>query len=165
MTANPAENHQSKETPDLIPICEKYKVAAAFGGHDHNYQHFLKNGVHYVITGGAGAPRFYLPLDQQLAAPNFAQFVLTAHNVKDREKLAAALSEILRTQYPTIRTRISRLENGPPIGFPVRSSVRVTARPVGRLTKAHKHRSVSADCQRRVCHFPARSSRCGASVA
>ncbi|HXC07760.1 MAG TPA: efflux RND transporter permease subunit [Steroidobacteraceae bacterium] len=78
---------------------------------------------HYVDFVGAGAPRFYLPLDQQLAAPNFAQFVVTAKSVKDREKLAGILAEALRTDYPSLRTRISRLENGPPIGFPVQFRV------------------------------------------
>jgi multidrug efflux pump len=78
---------------------------------------------HYVDFVGAGAPRFYLPLDQQLAAPNFAQFVVTAKSVKDREKLAGMLAEALRTDYPSLRTRISRLENGPPIGFPVQFRV------------------------------------------
>jgi multidrug efflux pump subunit AcrB len=47
---------------------------------------------HFIDFVGAGAPRFYLPLDQQLAAPNFAQFVVTAKSVKDREKLAAGFS-------------------------------------------------------------------------
>ena len=42
---------------------------------------------------GAGAPRFYLPLDQQLAAPNFAQFVITAKSVKEREQLARDLAD------------------------------------------------------------------------
>ena len=37
---------------------EKYRVSAAFFGHDHNYQHYLKNGIHYVITGGGGAPLY-----------------------------------------------------------------------------------------------------------
>jgi len=78
---------------------------------------------HYIDFVGAGAPRFYLPLDQQLAAPNFAQFVVTAKSVKDREKLAAVLAEVLRTDYSSVRTRISRLENGPPIGFPVQFRV------------------------------------------
>ena len=78
---------------------------------------------HYIDFVGAGAPRFYLPLDQQLAAPNFAQFVVTAKSVKDREKLVAPLTELLRTQYPSVRTRIARLENGPPIGFPVQFRV------------------------------------------
>jgi multidrug efflux pump len=78
---------------------------------------------HFIDFVGAGAPRFYLPLDQQLSTPNFAQFVVTAKSVKDRERLAAALGEVLRTEYSSIRTRISRLENGPPVGFPVQFRV------------------------------------------
>ena len=46
----------SKETPTLVPMFEKQKVTAVFAGHDHNYQHHLKNGVHYIVTGGGGAP-------------------------------------------------------------------------------------------------------------
>ena len=42
----------------LTPMFEKYAVSAGFFGHDHNYQHYLKNGVHYVITGGGGAPLY-----------------------------------------------------------------------------------------------------------
>ena len=68
---------------------------------------------------GVGAPRFYLPLDQQLASPNFAQFVVTAKSVEDREALAKALEEPLRKQFSGARTRMTRLENGPPVGFPV----------------------------------------------
>ena len=78
---------------------------------------------HYIDFVGAGAPRFYLPLDQQLAAPNFSQFVITAHNVKDREKLIPVLNDLLHKEFPSIRTRITRLENGPPVGFPVQFRV------------------------------------------
>jgi predicted phosphodiesterase len=56
MTAYNEPNHISKETPGLIPLCEKYKVTALFAGHDHNYQHHILNGIHYIITGGGGAP-------------------------------------------------------------------------------------------------------------
>ena len=42
----------------LTPVFEKYRVSAAFFGHDHNYQHYLKNGIHYVTTGGGGAPLY-----------------------------------------------------------------------------------------------------------
>ncbi len=84
---------------------------------------------HFIDFVGAGAPRFYLPLDQQLAAPNFAQFVVTAKSVKDRETLAPVLGELLRKEFPMVRTRISRLENGPPIGFPVQ--FRVTGPEIG----------------------------------
>ncbi|TDV37920.1 multidrug efflux pump subunit AcrB [Paraburkholderia caballeronis] len=78
---------------------------------------------HFVNFVGTGAPRFYLPLDQQLQQPNFAQFVITAKSVEDREKLAAWLAPKLRNDFPAIRTRLSRLENGPPVGYPVQFRV------------------------------------------
>lgn len=42
----------------LTPLLEKYHVSAGLFGHDHNYQHYLKNGIHYVTTGGGGAPLY-----------------------------------------------------------------------------------------------------------
>jgi multidrug efflux pump subunit AcrB len=77
----------------------------------------------YVDFVGAGAPRFYLTLDQQLPSPNFAQFLITAKGVKERERLAKSLGPVLRQQFSTVRTRITRLENGPPVGFPVQFRV------------------------------------------
>ncbi|CAB3770511.1 efflux RND transporter permease subunit [Paraburkholderia humisilvae] len=78
---------------------------------------------HLINFVGTGAPRFYLPLDQQLQQPNFAQFVITARSVKDREQLARWLEPMLRDHFPAIRTRLSRLENGPPVGYPVQFRV------------------------------------------
>ncbi|MCM2547948.1 efflux RND transporter permease subunit [Burkholderia glumae] len=78
---------------------------------------------HSVSFVGTGAPRFYLPLDQQLPQPNFAQLVVTAKSVKDREQLASWLAPTLREQFPAIRWRLSRLENGPPVGYPVQFRV------------------------------------------
>ncbi|MBB1628456.1 efflux RND transporter permease subunit [Achromobacter sp. UMC71] len=78
---------------------------------------------HSVSFVGTGAPRFYLPLDQQLATPNFAQIVITANSVQDREKLARWLEPMLHEQFPAIRSRLSRLENGPPVGFQVQFRV------------------------------------------
>jgi len=78
---------------------------------------------HVVNFVGTGAPRFYLPLDQQLPQPNFAQFVISVKSVEDREKLASWLGPVLREQFSSIRTRLSRLENGPPVGYPVQFRV------------------------------------------
>jgi multidrug efflux pump len=78
---------------------------------------------HVVDFVGAGAPRFFLTLDQQLSTPNFAQFVITAKDVKAREQLARDLAPLLDTKYSSLRTRISRLDNGPPVGFPVQFRV------------------------------------------
>ncbi|AIF48499.1 efflux RND transporter permease subunit [Dyella japonica] len=78
-----------------------------------------KEVANYVSFVGSGAPRFYLPLDQQLAQPNFAQFVVTARDVQQREALAGYLDGVLAHDFSAVRTRVSRLENGPPVGFPV----------------------------------------------
>lgn len=78
---------------------------------------------HFVDFVGEGAPRFYLPLDQQLAADNFAQFVVTCKTVEDRERLASYLDSLLARDFSTVRTRVSRLESGPPVGFPVQFRV------------------------------------------
>ncbi len=78
---------------------------------------------HSIDFVGTGAPRFYLPLDQQLPAPNFAQFVITAKSIEAREHLADWLQTKLRNDFPAVRTRLSRLENGPPVGYPVQFRV------------------------------------------
>jgi multidrug efflux pump len=77
----------------------------------------------YFSFVGSGAPRFYLPLDQQLTQPNFAQFVITAKDVARREKLASYLDTLLTRDFTAVRSRISRLESGPPVGFPVQFRV------------------------------------------
>jgi multidrug efflux pump subunit AcrB len=78
---------------------------------------------HFVDFVGTGAPRFYLPLDQQLQQPNFAQFVITAKTIEDRDKLSRWLDKRLESDFPALRTRLSRLENGPPVGYPVQFRV------------------------------------------
>lgn len=42
-------------TAELINLLEAYQVRIAFFGHIHDFEHSYSNGVHYVITGGAGA--------------------------------------------------------------------------------------------------------------
>lgn len=40
------------------PLFEKYHVDAVFSGHDHAYSRAHKNGVHYFVSGGGGAPLY-----------------------------------------------------------------------------------------------------------
>jgi len=42
----------------LCPLLERFHVRIAFQGHNHCYEHSLVNGVHYLITGGGGAPLY-----------------------------------------------------------------------------------------------------------
>jgi multidrug efflux pump len=79
--------------------------------------------VNYVSYVGSGSPRFYLPLDQQLPNANFAQFVILTHGSADRERLRARLIELFDADFQGLRANVTRLENGPPVGFPVQFRV------------------------------------------
>ncbi len=74
--AKRAPNRQSRE---LIPIFEKYRVAAVFSGHDHNYQRHASNGIKYIVTGGGGAPLY--DVDGPLAGTT-EKLVKTEHFLK-----------------------------------------------------------------------------------
>ena len=64
--------------------------------------------------------------------------------MEDREKLAQWLGPMLREEFSAVRTRLSRLENGPPVGFPVQfrisgdkiATVRATAEQVAAQIRA-----------------------------
>lgn len=58
MTAVSSRQGDNRHMTELMPMLEQYHVTAALFGHDHNYQHYLKNGIHYVVTGGGGAPLY-----------------------------------------------------------------------------------------------------------
>jgi len=72
---------------------------------------------------GRGAIRFYLPLNVQLPNDFFVQSVIVAKNVAARERLHAKLEKILASDFPSLVTRISPLELGPPVGWPVQYRV------------------------------------------
>ncbi|WP_338921927.1 efflux RND transporter permease subunit [Pseudomonas silesiensis] len=101
----------------------------------------------YVAYVGTGSPRFYLPLDQQLPAASFAQFVVLAKTIEDREPLRNWLIETLNEQFPALRSRVTRLENGPPVGYPVQfrvtgehiDEVRALARKVAAKVRENPH--------------------------
>ena len=77
----------------------------------------------YVAYVGTGSPRFYLPLDQQLPQANFAQFVVRARDVASREQVRDWLTHEVAPRFPEIQMRVTRLENGPPVGYPVQFRV------------------------------------------
>lgn len=86
-----------------------------------NQQHKgIDNFVAYI---GTGAPRYYLPLDIQLPHQGFAQFVILSKSLSDREQLRSDLLHLFATDFPSLRASVLRLENGPPVGFPVQFRV------------------------------------------
>jgi multidrug efflux pump len=68
---------------------------------------------------GRGAIRFYLPLDVQLANDFFSQTVVVAKDVAARDRLHAKLEKELAEQLPVVVARVSPLELGPPVGWPL----------------------------------------------
>ncbi|MCR6663844.1 MAG: efflux RND transporter permease subunit [Luteimonas sp.] len=83
-----------------------------------------REGVaNYVAYVGTGSPRFYLPLDQQLPQTNFAQFVVMTTDVHAREALRAWLSSEVAPMFPELQLRVTRLETGPPVGYPLQFRV------------------------------------------
>ncbi len=106
-----------------------------------NEPEMKKSVLHFSSTIGNGSPRFYLPLDQQLFNDNFAQFVVVTHDIRAREDLKRRLEAYFASEnadwhsgMANTRVRVLRLENGPPVGFPIQ--FRVSGEDIGELRRA-----------------------------
>jgi multidrug efflux pump len=101
----------------------------------------------FVAYVGSGTPRFYLPLDQKLPQANFAQFVVLVPDIKAREEVRTWLIGLFEERFSDVQARVSRLENGPPVGFPIQfrvsgehvDEVRRLARVVAERVRANPH--------------------------
>ena len=78
---------------------------------------------HYSTYVGRGAIRFILTLNVQLASPFFAQFVIVTKDIEARERLHSKLEKVLAEQFPDVVARVSPLELGPPVGWPLQYRV------------------------------------------
>ncbi|MFJ2691178.1 efflux RND transporter permease subunit [Pseudomonas sp. NPDC087336] len=72
---------------------------------------------------GQGAIRFYLPLDQQLQNPYYAQLVIVSKDFETRAALSDRLRERLRKDFVGIGSFVQALEMGPPVGRPIQYRV------------------------------------------
>ena len=74
--------------------------------------------VRFSSYVGGGAIRFYLPLDVQLDNDFIAETVVVARDLEARDRVKARLESLLANDFPDVTARISRLELGPPVGWP-----------------------------------------------
>src|SRR3989338_11556494 len=75
---------------------------------------------------GNGAPRFFLSLDVRLFSDNYAQVVIVTKGLQEREELKRKLNDLFNSAqggFSHIHARVSRLENGPPVGYTVQFRV------------------------------------------
>ncbi|MCW5635157.1 MAG: efflux RND transporter permease subunit [Rubrivivax sp.] len=68
---------------------------------------------------GNGSPRFYLPLDVQTPNLNLGELMVMTKGGEARERVLGKLQRLFDTDFPNVRGRVNRLENGPPVGYPL----------------------------------------------
>ncbi|MBJ9974675.1 efflux RND transporter permease subunit [Pseudomonas sp. S75] len=88
---------------------------------------------HWSTYIGQGAVRFYLPLDQQLQNPYYAQLVIVSKGLEQRNELIGKLQERLRKDFVGIGTNVQSLEMGPPVGRPIQ--YRVSGKDIDEVRK------------------------------
>jgi multidrug efflux pump len=74
--------------------------------------------LHYATYVGAGTPRFFLLITQQLANTNLAEIVVMTKDNAARERVRQRLLAVLGDS-PDFRGRVNRLAVGPPFEYPL----------------------------------------------
>jgi multidrug efflux pump subunit AcrB len=77
----------------------------------------------FTAYTGAGAPRFYLALSPELPNPGYAQFIVMTKDMEARERVRSRLMAVAGKDFPQAWLRVTRLEMGPAVGYPVQFRV------------------------------------------
>src|SRR5499427_7252611 len=124
----PNQFFPSSDRPELLVDLRLPQNASIYASETiaHRFDAVLKDDPdvsRWSTYVGRGAIRFYLPLDVQLPNDFFSQAVIVAKDVKARERLRIKLEKVLANEFPAVVGRISPLELGPPVGWPVQYRV------------------------------------------
>lgn len=124
----PQQFFPNSSRPELV-VDIRMKEGSSFAGTEEQVRRMegvLKKDEDvnfFTAYTGAGAPRFYLALSPELPNPGFAQFVVMTKDLQARERLRSRLIASVDQQFPQAWVRVTRLELGPPVGFPVQFRV------------------------------------------
>ncbi|NVD73709.1 efflux RND transporter permease subunit [Duganella sp. BJB1802] len=108
---------------------------------------------------GNGSPRFYLPLDVQTPNLNLGELLVMTKGGEARERVMGRLQQMFDQRFANVRGRVNRLENGPPVGYPLQfrvygndnAKVREIADQVAAIVRANPDvRRVNQDWGERV---------------
>lgn len=77
----------------------------------------------FTAYTGAGQPRFYLSLNPELPNPGYAVFIVMTQDTEARERVRSRLITSADERFPEVWLRVTRLELGPPVGFPIQFRV------------------------------------------
>ena len=99
----------------------------------------------------------------QLANPFFAQFVIVAKDFAARERLQKKLETVLAEQFPDVVARVSPLELGPPVGWPLQYRIIGPDKDEVRRLSLEFAQILASDARTRHVHYdwmePARQVR------
>lgn len=118
----------ASDRPELLvslslPASAAQRETERQAGRLENVLNGNKNVDHYTTYVGSGAIRFYLPMDVLRDNENTAQLVVVAKDLAARDRLRQQLDSVLESQFSSFTTRVSPLELGPPVGWPVKYRV------------------------------------------
>jgi multidrug efflux pump subunit AcrB len=124
----PNQFFPSSDRPELLVDMTLPQNASIFASETvaRRFDALLKDDpdvARWSTNVGRGAIRFYLPLNVQLPNNFFSQAVVVAKDVAARERLRQKLEKALANDFPNLVTRVSSLELGPPVGWPVQYRV------------------------------------------
>jgi multidrug efflux pump subunit AcrB len=132
----PRQFFPSSDRPELLVDLSLPQNASIYASEDiaKRFDATLKDDkdvVRWSTYVGRGAIRFYLPLNVQLPNDFFTQAVLVTKDVEARERVRKKLETLLANEFPSVVARVSALELGPPVGWPVQ--YRVTGSEIGKV--------------------------------
>ena len=124
----PSQFFPASDRPELVVDLRLRHDASIYATNtaSQKLDEILRNDAdidHWSSYVGRGAIRFYLPLDVQLQNDFFAETIVVTKSLKAREQVKQRLEAALQEKFPEAVGRISPLELGPPVGWPVQYRV------------------------------------------
>jgi len=118
----------ASDRPEILVDLNLPQGASIFASEDlsKRFDKILKDDPdveHWSAYVGRGAIRFYLPLNVLTPDAFVGQFVIVAKDFDARLRLQNKLEKALATEFPEVVARVSPLELGPPVGWPVQYRV------------------------------------------
>ena len=111
------------ELPLGTSIETSEEVIAAIDQYIHDTYYRPETGepklANWMVFVGDGGPRFTLGLDPP--SPNPANSFLIGNTLagEDVEEVIAGIENFVLEQFPDLEIQLARLENGPPVGYPI----------------------------------------------
>jgi len=124
----PNQFFPNSDRPELIVSMSLPQSASIYASDraSKKLDELLKNDPdvdHWSSYVGRGAVRFYLPMDPQLPNAHFSEAIVVTKDYKVRRQVMERLKASAEEQIPEAVVRVSPLEMGPPVGWPVQYRV------------------------------------------